>query len=436
MDTAAFQTIGVVEGFYGHVWSEAEREAFLTGIAPFGLNTYLYAPKHDVALGARLLEPLDKGASQRLHRLHHFCERRGIALWAGLHLEPPFDPAEPGHLDALLHKARQLAQVGVQGLAVLCDDLPPLRPPRPGDPFGGSQAAAQAHTLVALRDGLARQGGVPDWLLCPARYTLDPLLEREYGAFEPDYLARLHAALPREVSWLWTGPRVCSRGVTPRDVAHYFAAAGIAADERPLVLWDNYPVNDASMRGRLHLGPLTGRDAALPRHVQGYLFNPLLQAHLGTLPGATCLRYANDPPGYDPTAAWREALEASLPAALHGPVSELAALTRPAKGLETTTPGRLSQRLLAAWDALSRGDPIEPYLLVDLRRVLSQLEQGLPEAMRAEAAPWLGRLWRALRLIEATGQGAPPEALGPLRAEFAEWHDETPLPEVLGPWFP
>jgi hypothetical protein len=65
---AAFREAGGVEGFYGRVWSEAERDAVLAGVAPFGLNACLYAPKHKPALGERLLEPLDKATAQQRQR--------------------------------------------------------------------------------------------------------------------------------------------------------------------------------------------------------------------------------------------------------------------------------------------------------------------------------------------------------------------------------
>ena len=54
---AGFRQIGVVEGFYGRVWSGAERRRFIEVLAPFGLNTYLYCPKHEPALAAEVMRP-------------------------------------------------------------------------------------------------------------------------------------------------------------------------------------------------------------------------------------------------------------------------------------------------------------------------------------------------------------------------------------------
>jgi hypothetical protein len=74
--------------------------------------------------------------------------------------------------------------------------------------------------------------------------------------------------------------------------------------QRPLLLWDNYPVNDLSMREELHIAPLTGRDPRLPESVYGYLNNPLLQEQLSFLPLATCFDYARSPAKYRAESSW------------------------------------------------------------------------------------------------------------------------------------
>ena len=74
--------------------------------------------------------------------------------------------------------------------------------------------------------------------------------------------------------------------------------------KRPLLLWDNYPVNDLSMREELHIGPLTGRDPRLPESVYGYLNNPLLQEELSFIPLATCFDYARAPAKYRAESSW------------------------------------------------------------------------------------------------------------------------------------
>ena len=445
----SFSRIGVVEGFYGRVWTPVERADFITALHPFGLNTYLYAPKHESALGAELLAPLSKGALERLRPLSDLCARLGVALWAGLHLEPPFDPGQDDHLERLTGKALALLEMGVTGLAVLFDDVPSGRSAVSAagqDPFQGSLAAAQAHAFNTLQDRVTARNGPAGtsiaWAVCPGRYSLDPLIEKTSGTFEPDYLRKLHEALPEAVPFLWTGPQVCSQAVTLSDREAYLAELGRGAIDRPLLLWDNYPVNDAHMAGRLHLDPLGGRAGDLPQGVEGYLFNPMLQPHLGLVPGATCLTYASNPTAYDPTTAWHDAVSALLPAAVHQPFAELSVLTRPpfahcgAKADWPRGSFPLADRLQRAWPEVSMGEPSEPYLAGDMARVLNQLDAGLPGDWKAEAAPWVNRLRQATSLLEAIRDGAPPEAIGPMRAQFVAPYIKGPLPEVLGPWFP
>jgi hypothetical protein len=71
-----------------------------------------------------------------------------------------------------------------------------------------------------------------------------------------------------------------------------------------LILWDNYPVNDLSMKDELHLGPLKNRDTHLPEIVYGYLNNPLVQEELSFIPLATCFDYALNPLTYRAEESW------------------------------------------------------------------------------------------------------------------------------------
>jgi hypothetical protein len=138
-----------------------------------------------------------------------------------------------------------------------------------------------------------------EWWICPSYYSEDVLLERVFGRFEPDFLETLAQYLPPNIACFWTGPFVVSKSIT---LAHVRRIA--KRIKRPLILWDNYPVNDLSMSDELHIGPLTGRDPRLPECVYGYLNNPLLQEELSFMPLATCLDYAQAPANYRAESSW------------------------------------------------------------------------------------------------------------------------------------
>lgn len=420
--TEKFKEVGVVEGFYGRVWGVDEREKFIDDLAPFGLNTYLYAPKHEATLGAKLMEPPGAEEQKRLTSLAGHCAGKSVRVYAGLHLEPPFNPENKAHLKALKEKMARLLEMGFSGFAFLFDDLSSA-PFEQGGPFGDSLAGAQGHAVTeAIKEYATQSVRV---LACPSLYTLDPILEKEYGAFEPDYLGRLHRACPEGVAWLWTGPRVCSGRVSGADLNHWLGGL-----KREVVLWDNYPVNDAAMVNSLHLGPLSGRSATLPGCVSGYLFNPMLQPALGALSAATCLAYGSDPAGYHPAKAWGRALAALAPKATHQALTDLEALTRRSCLEETLSLSGFPQELEAAWgakDGKGNGESIREGA-EKLAEILEILKSELPAQMYAEASPWLEKLEaaRAIMAEVADEGGETDKARKKYKAAKAY---------VLGPWF-
>ena len=433
-NNGGFQQRGVVEGFYGRVWTEEERHAFIEALLPFGINTYFYCPKHEPALASGCLEPLEAVDHDRFKKLTGFCRDRQISPWAGLHLEPPFQVTESRHLDDVARKIMHLHQAGFTGFTFLFDDLSGAE--APGGPFEGSLAAAQAHAVTEIIARAKAQGVEGAWLVCPSVYTLDPILEKEYGPYESDYLARLDRGLPPEVAWFWTGPKVLSPTITLGDLTQW--QSGLT---RPVVLWDNYPVNDMAMQHSLHLSPLSGRAADLPQGIQGYLFNPLLQPALGIVPGATCLAYAANPAGYDLTKAWSQSISTLLPASLQQAFGELEALTRRCclvefpSGLPSGgTQSFLSQRLKVTWESLEASETetrMDTSLVEELGALLELLRGELPGTMAQEAAPWLDRLQAAHGVMAIAAKEGKKKAIESEAAQAYRAGEAF----VLGKWF-
>jgi hyaluronoglucosaminidase len=202
----------------------------------------------------------------------------------------------------------------VTTFAVLFDDIPSrLDFNQDRKHFSQSLARAEACWLQEIQAKQPGQWKDVEWWICPSYYTPDPWLARVYGRFEPDFLEILGEYLPENVACFWTGPSVVPKGIT---VSHVQKIA--QRIKHRLLLWDNYPVNDLSMRDELHIGPLQGRDPKLPRVAYGYLNNPLLQETLGFIPLATCFDYAADPAHYHPELSWSKVISelfgpASLP---------------------------------------------------------------------------------------------------------------------------
>lgn len=306
-----FSRRGIVEGFFGPLWTMAHRRRLFAFGAARGMNTYLYAPKDDPYHRKLWRQPYPAAEWRELLRLIGAAHRRRIDFVYGFHPGEGLYFGDDRAVAILLRKARRFYDAGVRTFAVLFDDIPSrLSDARDRRSFKNSLACAEGSWMARIVAAQPAQWRNVEWWICPSYYTEDPLLARVFGKFEPEFLEQLADALPRDIPCFWTGPLVVSKAVT---LAH---ARRVASKiQRPLLLWDNYPVNDLSMCDELHIGPLTGRDPRLPEKVYGYLNNPLLQEELSFIPLATCFDYARAPGRYRAEASWTKVVRERFDAA-------------------------------------------------------------------------------------------------------------------------
>jgi hyaluronoglucosaminidase len=278
---------GVIEGFYGAPWSHSARLEAVDFLAERGMNAYVYAPKDDPRHRTRWREPYDEQEAARFRELAAACGTRatrfGFALSPGLDV----DYHDPGDRSALLDKLLPLLDAGVGWFVLALDDIPM----QPG--LGGDQAdlAGWLHDALRTRDAAVRL------TLVPTEYV---------GTRPSGYLAELTKGLPGDVDLMWTGPTVCSPRIRAADARAWQDAVG----GHPLLLWDNYPVNDGIMAREMHLGAYRGRDPELSDVIDGVLCNPMLQPRASLVALATAAEFLRDPAGYDEEAAWEHAIAA------------------------------------------------------------------------------------------------------------------------------
>lgn len=262
--------LGVIEGFYGPVWSWPERQALLQRLAALGYGFYLYAPKADPFLRRRWQEPHPEKEARDLANFAQQCRAAGVRFGVGLSPFEIFNHFDADARAALARKLEALDRLGVEELAILFDDM---------------------HS--SLPDLAKIQGEIVDWVrrhtragilsVCPTYYSDDPVLDRVFGERPADYLETLGQALAPEVRVFWTGEEVCSREISLGHLKQVEHRLG-----RKPVLWDNYPVNDGDrMSQHLHLRGFTGRPAANADHLAGHAINPALQPTLTAIPALT-----------------------------------------------------------------------------------------------------------------------------------------------------
>jgi len=295
-----FQRRGIVEGFFGPLWSMAHRLRLFAFGAARGMNTYLYAPKDDPYHRKLWRRPYPAAQWRQLLQLIRAAQRQKIDFVYGFHPGEGLYFSDDRAVRILLRKAQRFYDAGICTFAVLFDDIPSrLSDQRDRRAFKNSLARAEGTWLTKIIAAQPASWSNVEWWICPSYYSEDALLERVFGKFEPHFLETLVRYLPENIPCFWTGPSVVSKKIT---LAHVRRIGKIL--QRPLLLWDNYPVNDLSMRDELHIAPLTGRDPNLPKRVYGYLNNPMLQEELSLIPLASCFNYAYAPAKYRAEAAW------------------------------------------------------------------------------------------------------------------------------------
>jgi hyaluronoglucosaminidase len=380
---------GIIEGFYGPPWSWDDRRFLSEQLAAAGMDTYVYAPKDDPLHRERWRDPYDDAFLADLAALASpGALRVGFALSPGLSI----DVADPSDRDALLAKVAQVTGIGVTLVGLCLDDLPPA----PG--LGARHGDLTAWLADSLGDGV-------ELFMVPTHYT---------GCSRTPYLDDLDRRVPADVLIGWTGRLVVNGTVTAEEADAWSAAL---SGRRPL-LWDNTPVNDALMAGRLRVGPLRGRGPDLVGRLGGYLANPMVQARASLpalLSAAAWLR------GDDPAAAWERAVGAQRVLA---------------EGCDSEVPFALGRRAVAgdasataalrAWceqavtsDAGPWGEAVAPWV-TQLRResrvclaVLDALAvEGDERRRRATTALFLWSGSRSLDIEVLGGRGGVTAGLG------------------------
>lgn len=369
---AALPWRGLVEGFYGPPWSHRARLDYLAFAADIGLNVYVYAPKDDPYHRDRWREPYPAEELTRLAELATTARELGIRFVFTISPALSMRFTDDAEHAALLAKAAQLFDVGVRSFGLLFDDVPQeLSDPADVARFGaGRGGAGAAHGETCRRfvaDFLVPRGIDGPLLVCPTDYA---------GTDESDYRTEFAAEAPEDVLLTWTGADVVVGAVTGADIDR-----AARSYRRPLLLWDNFPVNDFDS-ARLFLGPLTGREAHGARAaLLGVIANPMPLAQASRFALATVADWARDPDAYQPTESARRAVAMLAPAC--APLVRACSSWPPSADQDP--------ELTAATAAALTGDTAAVELVA---RRLTELADGCraaaePAALVEELRPWL-----------------------------------------------
>jgi protein O-GlcNAcase / histone acetyltransferase len=290
---------GVIEGFYGQPWTQAERFELFDWMAAWGLNTYLYAPKDDLKHRVIWRELYTEAEAEALGEVIRGCHQRKLrfiyALGPGLDIRY----RQASDRQRLKMRGEQMLALGCRNFALLFDDIP-------GQLDGadiarwGSLAAAQSQVANELFQWTRARNPDAHFLFCPTPYC-GRMAEHHHGG--ADYLSILGRELSPEIDIFWTGPEIISAEI---GVAHLRDLRALI--RRKPVIWDNLHANDYDGR-RFYCGPYAGRPLELKAEVNGLLCNPNNEFCLNYTPLRTLARYVAATEIWDPRQAYLDAMQ-------------------------------------------------------------------------------------------------------------------------------
>ncbi|MCA9216051.1 MAG: beta-N-acetylglucosaminidase domain-containing protein, partial [Planctomycetales bacterium] len=302
---------GVVEGFYGQQWTQAQRLALFDQMVDCGLNTYFYSPKDDLKHRALWRSSYDENEIDALRTLVAACNEHGLNFIYGLSPGLDIRFSEDQEQETIRDRFRQMIEIGVQQFALLFDDLPGRMTDEDTSKFA-SVASAQAYVTNATFAWLKNQVPESRMLFCPTPYC-DRMVKWELGG--ADYLDTIGNDLASEIDVLWTGPEIISQ-----DINRAALESVTQRIKRQPVIWDNLHANDYDLR-RLFCGPYS-RSPDLRESVRGILTNPNNEFPVNYIPIRTLGEYLNND-DYDPRSAFTTAAQdwARQYETIHGAIS-------------------------------------------------------------------------------------------------------------------
>lgn len=286
---------GVIEGFYGAPWSQQDRLSQLDFYGRTKQNVYVYSPKDDPYLRANWRDEYPADQLARLKQLVDRAAENHVRFTYALSPGLSVCYSSASDRRALVTKFASLYAIGVRSFAVPLDDISYTTWNCPEDEKeygtgGGAAGTAQAALLNSVvKDFVGAHDDVQPLEMVPTEYS---------DLADSPYKTALREKLDPSVVVEWTGVGVIAPTISAAQARQARQVFG-----HPILIWDNYPVNDYTT-SRLLLGPYTGREPGVPAEVTGITANPMVQAEASKLALFTSADYAWNPEAYDPRAAF------------------------------------------------------------------------------------------------------------------------------------
>ena len=282
---------GLVEGYYGNPYSDADRKSLLEFFGRTKLNVYIYGPKDDPYHRDRWREAYPEAEGKRLSELAAVAKNHKVRfVWA---MHPGLDIQwTDADRKASVDKLELMYALGIRAFAIFFDDIEGAEQ-RKGD--------KQAEYLNYLNENFVKKhSDVAPIIMCPTHYC------KSYTGGDDTYLRALGGTLASETHVMWTGAGVVDM-INKSDMDWVNPRIS-----RNAYIWLNYPVTDYC-RDHILMGPTYGNDLNIADQLGGFVSNPMEYAEASKVSLYSIGDYCWNMEAYDADASWESALSYLMP---------------------------------------------------------------------------------------------------------------------------
>ena len=298
-DKPSFKYRGIIEGYYGTQWTYNERIEMFDFMQEHRLNTYIYAPKTDIYHREHWCDLYPEKEITQIFNLVNKAIKTNIDFWytispgfikEGLYA---FNYKDEKDFQRLFNKIDQLINVGINNFGLLLDDIDyklsqenKIRFNRPG--------IAHAYICNRMFEYVKTKVKSAKFVMCPTEY-------HQIG--ETQYRSDLRENLNDEIKVFFTGDNVCAEVITESDMS-----LTKKAYNKPLFIWDNFPVSDFKYGVREYIGPIKNRCTSMNKYAEGYFINPSIHYQISKVAMITMADFAWNICEYNQEIKYKKAL--------------------------------------------------------------------------------------------------------------------------------
>lgn len=285
---------GVIEGFYGNPWSDADRKSQFDFYGKNKMNIYVYGPKDDPYHRTKWRENYPEDKAAIIRGLAEAAKKNHVSFVWSIHTGGSISNSE-ADFKAVVKKLEHVYSLGVRNFSIFFDD------------FGGADADLQvAECNYVWKNFIEKHDDLDRLSMCPTKYNAAYANWNQNDA----YLRGLGNGLHKGIEVMWTGAGVADM-INQGDLDFFKTATNGMAP----FIWLNYPVNDYCI-GHMLMGKFYGNDQgdnAFGGKMTAFTSNPMEYAEASKVALYGVADYAWNMKDYNPEANWERAIKYLMP---------------------------------------------------------------------------------------------------------------------------